>query len=499
MKERKFHFWIYWVAGAIILSLFCYFRLKPIFFQDVAYTYDQGRDFLKAAEIVLYKDPTFIGPTTGIMGLYHGAWWYYFLAIPFMIFGGLPIGFYYFNFFMHLMLFIVLFLFLRKHFDALVTLLILLIVAVSPYFISMSTFIGSNVPALPPFLFFLIIHFILFEKKSTRVPLLLFCTGLSLGFIAEAELAFGILLFPSYFIVALLYSPLRKIFLHYKNSCAFAAGIIIPFSLRILFEVRHNFAQTRILFSSIIDPPLHNPKSYVLIVHDRLDLFFTYYFKSIFNDGAVAFVFLFLIFSVLLIRRKDWLYSTTFIFFFFLFGTLFVLSTFHNDNFWSNYLDGLQYLVLLIVTISLSTLLKSKGVESFFYALLVCMSIAIGFISIGKLASPPAKGDHKNLATQIEVVDFIQAQNQGAKNYCLKIYTPPVVPYTYDYLFLYKNLSQEEPFPQKDWVDNKCWFIIESDDYDFRRQGWIDKNLRVGVQRSVRKYYGQTQIELWEK
>jgi hypothetical protein len=75
---------IYILLFFTVLVLSLYFRLKPIYLQNIPYTYDQGRDFLKAQEIVLYKNPTFIGPTTGIMGIYHGAWWYYLLSFAFL-------------------------------------------------------------------------------------------------------------------------------------------------------------------------------------------------------------------------------------------------------------------------------------------------------------------------------------------------------------------------------------------------------------------------------
>src|SRR3990167_3204915 len=125
-----------------VIFLFCYFRLKPLYFQTVGYTYDQGRDFLKAAEIVLDKNITFIGPTTGIQGLFHGAWYYYLLIIPFLIFRGEPIGFYYFNFLIHFASFLFLAYHLKKHFGSLISLIISLIVATSPYFTFTSTFLG---------------------------------------------------------------------------------------------------------------------------------------------------------------------------------------------------------------------------------------------------------------------------------------------------------------------------------------------------------------------
>ena len=100
----------------LVSVLFIYIRIKPLHFQTVAYTYDQGRDFLKAAEMVTTKKPTFIGPTTGINGLYHGAWWYYVLAVPFILFKGSPIGFYYFNLAIQFGAFIALFYFQKKYF-----------------------------------------------------------------------------------------------------------------------------------------------------------------------------------------------------------------------------------------------------------------------------------------------------------------------------------------------------------------------------------------------
>src|SRR3989338_10534349 len=89
-----------------VIFLFCYFRLKPLYFQTVGYTYDQVRDFLKAAEIITEKNITFIGPTPGIPGVFHGDWYFYLLTIPFLLFGGAPIGFYYFNFFVQFFSFI---------------------------------------------------------------------------------------------------------------------------------------------------------------------------------------------------------------------------------------------------------------------------------------------------------------------------------------------------------------------------------------------------------
>src|SRR3989344_618459 len=201
----------------LILLIFCYFRLKPLYFQTVGYTYDQGRDFLKAAEIITEKNITFIGPTTGIPGVFHGAWYFYLLTIPFLLFGGAPIGFYYFNFFVQFFSFILITYFLYRNFGFLIAGIISLLVASSPYFIFTSIFVGNNIFVMPIFLLFLLINYSIItssKEQVAKLKSLFFINGLLLGFVAEFEVAFGLFLIPSYFILILLFGRLRSFFMN---------------------------------------------------------------------------------------------------------------------------------------------------------------------------------------------------------------------------------------------------------------------------------------------
>jgi hypothetical protein len=69
-----------------IILLFLWVRAPSIWHHEVIFTYDQARDFLAGARIIIDKNPVFIGPTTGIGGLFHGAWWYYFTAVIYLFF-----------------------------------------------------------------------------------------------------------------------------------------------------------------------------------------------------------------------------------------------------------------------------------------------------------------------------------------------------------------------------------------------------------------------------
>src|SRR5688572_22236866 len=74
----------------LILLIGSYLRFVGIFDNAFAFTYDVGRDMLALADIVHHHNIPFIGPTTGLPGLFYGPWWYYFLVPAFVIGSGNP-------------------------------------------------------------------------------------------------------------------------------------------------------------------------------------------------------------------------------------------------------------------------------------------------------------------------------------------------------------------------------------------------------------------------
>ncbi len=460
----------------ILIALFCYLRLKPIYFQTVGYTYDQGRDFLKTAEVFLYKNPTFIGPTTGIMGIYHGAWWYYLLGIPFFIFKGLPIGFYYFNFFIHLLTLIAATFFVKKYFDAVTALIVATLLTISPYFNFTSLFVGNNIITIPILALFSGINFLLLESKikNKKLPVFLLLNGLLLGLVMEFEFAFGLFLIPAYFILTLAFKPLRNIFLHLKNSFFFSVGLGASLSLRILFELKHSFPQTRTLLSFFFKPKLYNPKPYLDVVRDRYQLFLGYY-KSIFPNEILALAFIAILIALIIItlKNKTKFYKKSLLFFSLLIVILYLFSTFYKDNFWSNYYEGIHFIFLMIIAIVLSVNLKPAHIVRYLF-----LTVLLIFSLTTLISNIKTKLKYEGLQVQAAAVNYVLANEKVDDKFCVKVYTPPVIPYTYDYLFLYNKLVGKTLYdPAKDWVNNKCWFIIEHDEYKFREEKWIEENV----------------------
>ncbi len=459
-----------------IIALFVYIRVPALLAHYVAYTYDQGRDFIAGANIILTHHIPFIGPTTGINGLFHGSWWYYLLTIPFLIFKASPIGYYWFNFFIQLALLIILLIFLKREFGFLVAYIFGLLVSTAPYFVFSSLFVGNNIMVLPSLFLFLIGNFYVFKNKKTH-PLLLLLVGLMLGFVGEFELSFGIFLIPLYLLASILFTPLRRA-LFQKKGFFFLLGIAIAFAPRVLFELKNSFSQTRVLFTFLFHPKLYNnPAPYLNIVSERLILFREYYFalftERLFSFAFPLFTIIVFVIAVISLRRKI---PTITIFYSYLLGGLFFLSTFYKDFFWKNYYEGIQYIFLFIFISLLGEKVHTKYITLKKYLLLSIVFI-LCILSVSQIYSttthkPPFDG----LQVEEAVVNHILLSQDQNTDYCLRIYTPSVIPYTYDYLLLYNKLRHNMRTPSTEWVGGTCWFIIEADSMKERQKVWLDTN-----------------------
>ncbi len=483
-----------WLPYIILFLLFVYFRAKPIHYQTVPYTYDQGRDFLKAEEIVRFKNPTFIGPTTGIAGVNHGVWWYYFLAGNYAVFGGNPSGFYWGVLIMMLISTILFTAFLKKEFGNYIALIFLLVVTVSPYFVGISIFAGNNILAPPFVLLFIYSAYNLFKYGGGKY---IFLTAFSLSMIFESEMPFGIFIIPSFFVASILFAELRKVYRSRNSLLALLAGLMLPFAFRILFEIKHNFSQIKGIIAFFNNPSATHTQKFSGIVHDRAVLFLSY-FKEIFYDNNSLLVFsaILLILSLLICRFKTLSSFNQKIFRFFMsmIALIFMFSLVYRNNFfWDYYLEGIQYLLLFPMLLLLYSIKESKKL---IVAVLIFYSVLVGAKTHYELNNHavPTVGLRADIATVEQVYLIV-----GKEDFCARIYTPPVVPNTYNYLFHYYNLRGYK-VPLENPVNDKCMIIVDSDEYVFRIDEWRKMNIPNNyVMVSSHRMQNKTLIELWQK
>lgn len=475
MRKNSFHTIVQWTAVIFVLILFCYFRIKPIIFQTVPYTYDQGRDFLKAEEIVRFKNPTFIGPTTGAQGLPHRAWWYYFLSIVFFIFNGWPLGFYYGIFAFTLISIFLFFLFLKKEFSFWTAFLFLLIVTVSPYFIRISFFPANNI--LTPSAVLLLIYATYMFFKTNK-PFHLGLIGLALGMITETEFSFGTFIIPSFFLLCFFFKDFRQSLKNKQSVLFFIIGLGFPFLPRILFNLKNHFIEITGTLHFLKTTPPTNPTSLTGAIGARVNLFVKYYLDVVYDHNVeIALALAAGMISTFILgykKLKPHVTKST-IFLFIIMILTFAVSLINKNNFfWDNYIEGIHYIQLYIILMGFEGLLHIKKLSRISY-LIVGAFLILNVILFFQQSRDKKPIPDIGLRADMMTVNYIYNQTNN-KNFCVRIYTPPIVPYTYNYLFSYDSKVLKYQSPSTDFVDNSCWFILDKESYVKRVEEWRKAN-----------------------
>ena len=487
------------LAFLAVVAIFFYFRATPIINQTFPYTYDQGRDFLKTESSGRDHDLTLLGPTTGVTGIYHGAWWYYFLSIPYILFKGAPQGFVIFitaTVFISALLFS---LFMTKKFKDVAGLTFFLLIAGSSYFILLSIFAISSVFTFPFILMFL---YSLYRFLETKKPLFAFLIFFSLSNIFEAEVPTGLFTIVSFAAAALVLRQALSFFSPRKTLLYSLSGFLIPFIPRVASELKNGFPQIKTALDFIRHPQFDPTKTFFNIVAERLTIF-KYYFETLFpiNNPLVIYGLLVigglgLILGFKKLNKTNRSFSLFIVFIIFF---LFVFACFYKGTLWANYYEGLSFYfaALLSVGFYLYSTFKNRFLKAIPLVVFVFLLI-INFYNVKKELANKNPVPDTGLRGHVKVVDYLANLNRGT-DFCARIYTPPVIPHTYNYIFSYYMKIGKIENVGSSYVDNRCFYIFEKEPYEFRleqfRKDHVPESAHLVNSRPVTD---NVHIELWE-
>lgn len=407
-------------------------RLLFLWKHSTAFTYDQGRDLLEIRSMVVLKRPRLIGPTTSLHGVFSGPTWYYW-ALPFyLISGGHPLSTIWPLLILASALPIMIFYLVSN--KQLGVLLALIYVASNTFFRHSIVALNTNpIVFITPIILILLARFFNEENKYF-FWLAMFLAGLCFHF----EMVVAIFWLPIFLISAIF---LKKLHLAFKNWQAIFA-FILPFVPQVIFDLRHNFLQSRAVLALILGKGSSlTPASGGLVFRffDRARIL-----KDVFLGNSGRNFFLSLIFASLIVfstvsllrfkkkAKKDEFYYLVFISLFSLL-IIFVGFALYPFAIWSWYLGVADALVATLIGLGLFFFLKKE--KKAFYPSFGLLLILI-FLEISRYFPwPLEKGfssDPANLRTRLSIVDLIYSDTDGKG---MKIYT--FAPYVYDYPYQY--------------------------------------------------------------
>ncbi len=430
----------------ILFLIFCLsiflrtFRLGDL----LGFYYDQGRDALVIWDL-WHKGKLFlIGPTTGLAGIFLGPLFYYLIA-PFYIIGfGNPV-------------------FPAVFLGVLSSLSVPLLYYLGKQIVNRETgiiaaFIGGFSRDLviagrwlsnpTPLLFvgllvFLAMWKILNKKEKFWWPILFLLIGISLQF----EAASAVFYIPAVFVFTawvIRKGKSEKLLPDRKNLII---GSLL-FVLTLLPQIVFNFKHQNILLNNFI-ATFFKKVSFTInfweVADLRLKFYWNMYFAKIYPQNQLL-ALIFLIISIVgliklfntLKRNNDLILLIIFVF-----TPLVCLFFFQGNegNIYDYYTTGIYNAMILLFAVGLGGVYihTSKVLVFLFAVLFLVLNIRPLY---GYLFSHVSEGTSIILANQKLAVDWVFADVNQTTTFNVDVYVPPVIPYTYDYLFLWRGTSK---------------------------------------------------------
>ena len=475
IKKIFLHHWpiiLIWMLG---FFLRCYRQG-----QLLGFYYDQGRDAKMALDILTARNFPAIGPATGIEGLHLGPFWYY-LITPGYFFGqGNPAVAACFISFLESLTIPLIFFIVKKHHRQSAYLAGILW-AFSHYLIRSSRWF-SNPSPLPFFVLLIIFCLIkIIEDKNRKYwPLLLFFLGLSL----QLEAASAIFFIPV--IIVLVIINRRRVFpikfKIYLNSLLAFTVLLLP---QLAFEIKNKFPLFHSLSSYFSDQKANDvARTWAWPDLDFLKVRLPEYFRILFskldtNLTSYTYVYLFIfIFSALFLFLRHRRSKLVQIILTWLFLPLFTLLFFTGKFgvLYDYYLTGFFPAFIIIFSLSLS-LFKNKNLSFFIFLFIIVLFYQGNYVHLKNYLIAGVDGpEHITLGNQKQAVEYICQQTQD-KKYNLDIYVPPIIPYSYNYLFDWYH-RRHLCFLPTDQTSNLVYTLHEVDlPHPERPQLWLQSKV----------------------
>jgi len=488
---------IIYILLFVILAFSIFFRLYRV---DalLGFYYDQGRDALKVQEILTLKDLPAIGPTTGIAGLFLGPFWFYLLAPFYFIGRGSPVVAASFMALFDVAAVYLIYLLGKDFFNRKVGLLGAFFWGFS-YYLIRSVRWFSNPSPLPFFVFLLLYGLgkIILKKKEKYLLLVSFCLAVSL----QLEIASAVFFFPSLILIWFIFKPKIKNKKNILYAFLIFFGFLIP---QALFEIKNNFLMIRNFFSFNkgeinTDTATWSMPTFGLIKQRCLS-----YFDSLFSKleavpkiGSKFLGSLWLAFVVYQIwrffKKRTDQDKMALILIIFLFVPLLFLFFFTGNygRLYDYYLTGFFPAFILLFALFVSRFFKKKIYLPILALIIVWFFNGNIFYLKGYLSAGVDGPEHITLGNQLQSIDWIYQDAQGEK-FNVDIYVPPVITYSYDYLFQWYGEKEYHYQPLEENV-SLLYTLYEIDKpHLFLLDSWLARQDGIADTIRVEKFGGIT-------
>jgi 4-amino-4-deoxy-L-arabinose transferase-like glycosyltransferase len=431
-KEIKTHPTIYaCLFLALLLALFIrVYRTEAL----LGFYYDQGRDAMVIWRLWQDHKLFMIGPVTGLAGIFLGPFYYYLIAPFYLISGGSPILPAVFLAVLSTVAIYFLY-FLGKEFQDRTTGLIAAVIAGFSYYIVLaSRWLSNPTPILLTSVLLLLSMWRIINGESKKwwiaIALLI---GISLHFEA-ASAVFYLPMILAFAVWQKKNLPDKKVFL---ISSAVFIGTLLP---QILFNFRHEN-----IFFDNFKQMLIEEKSFKLsfwqVLSTRLNYFWVVYYSKILPEMEnVVFVFSVIVLGVSIKRKIEFNKNAIKLLAIFIGIPMigFIFFQGNSGNIYDYYMTGYYLPLILLFSVGLAKLLKTNQGKLILLAFFVIFLTRNWKLVKSYVTAGVDGPTHITLGNELQAVGWVFEDVKGKGEFNVDVYVPPVIPHSYDYLFLWQ-------------------------------------------------------------
>lgn len=467
------------LASGIIL------RSVEVLNRNFLFGFDQGRDYLAVKSIVEDHKLTLIGSeigagVAGFRGIFHGPFYYYLLALPFILFKGDPYGGMILMFILGIATIFFSYILGVKLFGAKIGLLTAAIIAVSSPFISYSRFIWNSNPAP---LFILLAFYFVFLSTGKRRTKYLFWAAFFSGFVYNFQLAIAIPLSISLIAYCILILKLRQI----KQYGVLFLGIIIAFLPMLSFEMRHGSQAIKgILLYTFNHPETATTQTFwTLLYRDHLlvllhNFFFTFPSQAVIYSALIVTIVPVIFYHI--VREKNEQIKKFILYLLILIPITFIVLGFLRNFVYNYYLIHLNLVYIFLIVFAIASIFKTQNkILKYFVVGYVGILLIPGiFFNIRTFNYDISDygGIHK-IKGKTDAINHIYEDARG-KRFGLLVFSPSIYTYPYDYLISWYGRERYGYVPYRE-KKGLVYLLIEKDtSKPWTYQGWLETVIKGG-------------------
>ncbi|MBI2010430.1 MAG: hypothetical protein HYS86_04635 [Candidatus Chisholmbacteria bacterium] len=458
----------YFLLG--ITVVFLLLRLPQVLRNEFPFVFDMGRDHIWVRNMVELRKPTLVGPWGSLAGIYFGPAWYYLLAPAYIITGGDPRGSVITVMLVNLAALLAGSLFLKKEISSRAALFFALLNTFSTHNIAITTYpFHANV--LPATMVVMLISLYYFLKGK---PKYFWLAALASSFNFHFEPATGIFTTLTLIVFVILnwFQDLGRFFglrpqndgrptnrLTLKPLIHAAIVFFIPFVPQIIFELRHNFIQSKalLLYFQGGNESLEGKLPFSIRLGERIRKFTELFSSSIVPNLPLLIVGVILAITILILWRIKKTKNEQTLFSLILFSLVLPLLGFmflFPPELKTWYLYGFSINYFILVALFLNKIIRANIIGYWFtpwrsFTGLLAMSFFVWQGQIHTLlpgrqvVSSPGPAI---LSTQKKVITMIYERSQN-EPFSIYVYTPPIYDYHYQYVIWFMSRKNNWPLP----------------------------------------------------